>query len=210
MQPPAAGTVVGDAADGPYLFAPEGCHRTERLLLRSYRTGDGPLLAAASNASFEHLRPWMPWAAPDQTVVQAEQLVRSFRARWLLASDFVIAIADAEDRELLGGTGFHRFEPDLSHGTAEIGMWIAGPRAGQGLGTEALRGLLDWGFGDDWPWLRLTWHCDARNIASRRVAEKAGMTLEATRRGDMNAVDGTRRDTLIFAALRDEWNGSAR
>ena len=83
-------------------------------------------------------------------------------------------------------------------------MWISAAYAGQGLGSRALAALLAWGF-SDWPWERLTWHCDTRNVASARVAEKNGLTREGTLRADRFGVDGQRRDTHIYAILRDEW-----
>jgi RimJ/RimL family protein N-acetyltransferase len=89
---------------------------------------------------------------------------------------------------------------------ADIGMWIAAPFAGQGLGTRALRLLLRWGF-DAWPWERLTWHCDTRNFASARVAEKAGMTLEGTLRQNVLDSGGQRHDTRLYAMLKSEWAG---
>ena len=67
-----------------------------------------------------------------------------------------------------------------------------------------LRALLEWGF-RDWGWERLEWRCDTRNIASARVAEKNGLTLEGTLRSDTFDVAGERRDTHIYAMLRDEW-----
>ena len=42
-----------------YLFAPER-YQAKGFVLRSYDLGDGPLLADAVNASYDHLRPWLP------------------------------------------------------------------------------------------------------------------------------------------------------
>lgn len=173
------------------------------LTIRSYRPGDGPALAAAVTASYDHLRVYMPWAMPEQSPEEAETLVRTFRARYLLREDFILGLFEAG--RLVGGTGFHLREGPLAAHCAEIGMWIAGDRAGRGLGTLVLRELLRWGF-SAWPWLRLSWHCDSRNLASARVAEKAGLRLEGTLRGQWEPVSGGRRDTLVFAALKGEWS----
>jgi hypothetical protein len=48
----------------------------------------------------------------------------------------------------------------------------------------------------------LAWHCDGRNLASRRTAEKAGMQLEGVLRAH-RLVDGVRRDTYCFAMLKE-------
>lgn len=174
------------------------------FVLRSYRPGDGPAMRAAVVASYDHLKPWMPWATPDQSDAEAELLVRQFRARWLTAEDFTMGIFDLDEREVLGGCGFHLREGPLSTRCAEMGMWIGAPHAGRGLGTRAIEALLAWGF-TEWPWLRLSWRCDDLNAASVRAAEKAGLEREGVLRGQQAEVGEGRRDTLCFALLREEW-----
>lgn len=186
-----------------YLFAPER-HEAEGFVLRSYDVGDGALLAEAVNESFEHLRPWMPWAKADQSVEESERLVRQFRAQYLLAENFVVGIFAPDGRRLLGGTGFHLREGPLSSACAEIGMFIRKSEAGQGLGTRVLVELLHWGF-SGWPWLRLSWRCDQRNVPSVRVAEKAGLRLEGILRGQAAHVGEGRRDTACYGLTRKEW-----
>src|SRR5262245_55464641 len=115
-----------------YLFAPER-HVGDGFILRSYEVGDGALLSEALNESYEHLRPWMAWASSYEPVEDAEKLVRQFRARYLLAEDFVIGIFSADEMRLLGGGGFHLREGPLSTESAEMGMFIRASEAGQGL-----------------------------------------------------------------------------
>lgn len=185
-----------------YLFAPER-HETSDFVLRSY-VGDGPLLAAAKNESYEHLRPWMPWATPNESVEDAERTVRRSRARYLLSEEFVLGIFASDGQRLLGGTGFHLREGPLAGGCAEVGMFIRASEAGRGLGTRVLTSMLHWGF-SAWPWLRLSWTCDERNAASVRTAEKAGMLHEGVRRGQPVAVGEGRRNTACYALTRQDW-----
>ncbi len=202
----------------PDIFFPPEHYRTDRFIIRSYLPGDGPLLAEALNASYEHLKAFMPWAQPHTNEEEAEQLARKFRARYLLAEDFVLGIFApdsfdcAQDKEslLLGSTGFHLREGDLNNRSAEIGLWIRTSHAQQGLGTAALRAMLRWGF-EAWPWERLSWRCDGRNIASQRTAEKAGMVREGVLReqrrlsnGKDNHGNSTREDTVCYALLKTE------
>lgn len=188
------------------FIAPES-FSTREFTLRSYRRGDGEKLAASARASYEHLRPWMPWATGRETPEVSEPLVRRFRAAWLTSSDFVIAVMSRDDEELLGGCGYHLREGPLETGRAEIGMWIAARHARAGLGTTVLGALLEWGF-TEWPWRRLSWKCDASNHASRRVAEKNGLRLEGKFKRDEQRIDGTFRDTLYFAILKEEWESA--
>ena len=183
-----------------YIVAPDR-HDAGDFIVRSYLPGDGPRLQEAAVSSYEHLKTFMYWATPAQTVEEAEHLVRMFRGRYLLATDFTLAILAPDESELLGGCGYHLREGALASGNAEIGMWIRASRAAQGLGTKALGALLAWGF-SEWPWRRLSWRCDTRNLASIRVAEKAGMEREGVARADRTAPDGSIRDTVCFSALR--------
>lgn len=191
-----------------FFFAPEWISERD-LTVRSYQPGDGPALSLALNASYDHLHRWMPWAKPHQTDDESEAAVRRFRGNYLLNTDFVLGIwlTGPDGPRLAGGTGFHLTRGgSLDTRAADIGMWIAAPVAGQGLGTRVLRLLLRWGF-DAWPWERLTWHCDTHNRASARVAEKAGLQLEGTLRQNWPDVGGHRRDTRLYSMLKAEWAG---
>lgn len=185
-----------------YLIPPER-YEGDGFVLRGYEPGDGAMLAEATTASYEHLRPFMEWAVPEQSAEEGERLARRFRARWLLAEDFTIAILSPDERRLLGGTGFHLWSSSFANRAAEIGMWIRASEAGRGLGTAVLRAVLDWGF-TQWPWERLLWRCVQSNVASARVAERAGMRLEGVQRGYKRHED-EREDMRLYSLLKSEW-----
>jgi RimJ/RimL family protein N-acetyltransferase len=191
-----------------YVAAPER-HAEEGFVLRSYRAGDGPSLSDAVNTSYEHLKTFMAWASPYQSVERSEQKCRECRGRWLLATDFVIGVWERDESRLLGGCGYHLREGALELQNAEIGMWIRADAAGRGLGTAVLRALLRWGF-SEWPWLRLSWRCSGANVASQRVAEKVGLQREGILRSHAVDPDGQRRDTICYAVLRDDWLAAGR
>ena len=191
-----------------YFAAPERLV-TPTFTVRSYMPGEGPLVNEASASSYEHLRTFMPWARPDPSQESSEDFCRRCRGKYLLNEDFVMGIFSPTGDRLLGGTGFHLRGQSLDQRKADIGMWIRADAAGQGLGTAVLVAMLRWGF-DAWPWLRLTWHCDTRNAASARTAEKAGMLLEGTHRSDTFGGSTTERhDIHVFAALHGEWTAPA-
>jgi RimJ/RimL family protein N-acetyltransferase len=188
-----------------YLFAPERLETSE-FLLRPFQPGDGALLSAAISSSYEHLSPFVTWARPDFSPEIAEINCRVWRGQYLLNQDFLLAIFSPDGKQLLGGTGYYLRGRKPKEQIAEIGMWLARDSAGKGLGTKVLVTLLKWGF-SEWPWLRLYWHCDARNVASCRVAEKAGLTKEGLLRQEIVDSDGkTRRDMIYYAALKEEWH----
>jgi RimJ/RimL family protein N-acetyltransferase len=183
------------------FFAPEE-HRDGDLLLRCYRTGDGEELNRATVSSYEHLRAFMEWARPDTSVEESEGYARQSRARWLLGEEWSLGVW--RGARLVAGSGFMLRGQPLDHGTLEIGMWVRADEANRGLGTRVLRAMVDWADAE-WPVHKLTWHCDSRNLASARVAEKCGFQLEGRLREDVPAIDGLgRRTTLLFGLVRGD------
>jgi RimJ/RimL family protein N-acetyltransferase len=181
------------------FFAPEE-HREGDLLLRTWRPGDGGELNRATVSSYEHLQEFMEWARPDTSVEDSEGYVRHSRARWLLGEEWNLGVWRGE--RLVAGSGFMLRGQPLDHGTVEIGMWVRADEAGRGLGTRVLRAMVDWADAD-WPVHKLTWHCDSRNLASARVAEKCGFQLEGRLREHVPAAaGGGRRSTLLFGLVR--------
>jgi len=83
----------------PTSFSSDG------IIVRAYQPGDGPALCAATTSSYQHLRPWMPWATAEDSVEAAEVRCRRFAARYLLNEDFTLGIWVGD--QLAGGTGFH-------------------------------------------------------------------------------------------------------
>ncbi len=81
----------------------------------------------------------------------------------------------------------------------EVAYTIAREYWGQGLGTEAAQGILQYGF-EKLGLSRLICVIDPENVASQKVAEKMGMTLE-------KKVDGIAGDgipTLIYSVTREK------
>ena len=94
---------------------------------------------------------------------------------------------------------------DHHQGTAEFGILI-GERRGQGLGTEATRLTLDWGFTvlglHNILLVTFSW-----NAAALRAYEKAGFRRIGRRRGAVVTL-GRRFDQILMDAVADEFTGS--
>jgi RimJ/RimL family protein N-acetyltransferase len=76
---------------------------------------------------------------------------------------------------LLGVIGLHARDPTMR----EVGYWMAPWARGRGIMTDAVRLACGWGF-DELGLGRIEWWANVGNQASRRVAEKAGFTMEGT------------------------------
>lgn len=113
-------------------------------------------------------------------------------------------VYDQDDLAPVGTTGL--FGIDHYHGRATFGIML-GERRGQGLGTEATRLVLDWGFTvlglynvdlKVWEW----------NTAAIRAYTKAGFREIGRRRGGA-VVMGRRFDEVLMDAIAPEFDGSA-
>ncbi|MGZ8260660.1 MAG: GNAT family N-acetyltransferase [Caldimonas sp.] len=176
---------------------------TERLVLRVPRPGDGRVLNDAILASHAELQPWLPWAGTLPSVDESEAHCRRQRARFILREDFVLLLflrgADGSEGELVGGTGLHRI--DWSLRKFEIGYWRRTGCGGRGLLTEAVRAVARLGF-DVLGARRVEIRMDSGNVASWKLAERAGFTLEALLRFDSVTPAGEPRSTRIYARVR--------
>ena len=82
----------------------------------------------------------------------------------------------------------------------EIGYWLRLSAVGHGYATESTRLLSDFAL-SHLQARRVALRCDARNDASRRVAERAGFALEGRLRNVRLAPDGSVSDELIYAIV---------
>lgn len=98
-----------------------------------------------------------------------------------------------------GGIGFERYS-DVNRLTAEIGYWIAEPYWGRGLATAALCEATDYAF-YYFDFERIQAAVFAWNVASARVLEKSGYTLEARLRRNV-IKNGEITDTLMYVRFR--------
>jgi RimJ/RimL family protein N-acetyltransferase len=176
---------------------------TPRLVLRCPRPGDGPALNEAVSVSLDELRPWMPWAQAAPTLDESEAIVRGAQARFMQRVDLVYTIWEHDgqgvERRLVGGTGLHRMDWNVPR--FEIGYWRRSGEQGRGLVTEAVGALSRMAF-DVLMAQRVEIRMDDANAASRKVAERAGFTLEGVLRRDTVAVDGRVRDTRVYSRVR--------
>ncbi|PZP27792.1 MAG: GNAT family N-acetyltransferase [Roseateles depolymerans] len=175
----------------------------ERVLLQVPRAGGGAELAVVIAQSLSHLRPWMVWAQDAPTAESAELVERRMWADFVARRDLCYRLyarrADGSAGRLLGGCGLHRI--DWSVRRCEIGYWIRPEAAGQGNVSAAVALLLELARGV-LQMRRVEIRCDARNLKSRAVAERCGFELEGILRQDSLGVDGTPRDTCVYARLR--------
>ena len=102
--------------------------------------------------------------------------------------------------KIIGTCGFTRF--NFAHDSGEIGYVLHPDYWGQGLATEALKRMIEFGF-QDLQLHRLECRFMDENTASRRVAEKCGMKFEGWMR-DALFVKGEYRTIGICSLLSED------
>jgi RimJ/RimL family protein N-acetyltransferase len=177
---------------------------TERLVVRCYEPRDAPLLKEAIDSSLDHLRPWMPWAYQEpQTLEEKLELIKHFRANFDSGDNFTCGIFNADETEVLGGTGLH---PRIGPGGLEIGYWIRASATRQGLVTESSAALTRVGF-EICDADRIEIRIEPGNEASAGVPRKLGFLEEATLRRRLPAREtGPLRDVTIFTMFREDFD----
>lgn len=183
----------------PILMTIPESFESSRLLIRAPLFGDGAAVHEAVLESLDELRPWMPWANIAPTIEESEISIRKSRLEFLGRTDFRLLLFHKETGQLVGSSGLHRM--DWQARSFEIGYWVRTSYAGQGYITEAVEAIANFAV-QVLEANRIEIRCDARNKKSAKVAERGGFTLEGILRSEKWAVDGSLRDTMIFAKVR--------
>lgn len=174
---------------------------TSRLHLRPFVETDAEdIYALQSNAKV--LRYWdsEPWSDREAATRFLERCQR-MEAEGLGAR---VAIDRLSDGTFLGWCAINDWDPDFR--SASLGYCFREEAWGQGYATEAARAMLDWAYGA-LDLNRMQAEADTRNIASGRVLEKLGFTLEGTLREDC-IVGGVVSDSWVYGLLRREWESA--
>jgi ribosomal-protein-serine acetyltransferase len=184
-------------ADDPLMRHVPFEMRTERLLLRAPRFEDGELVCATVRASLPELKAWMAWATDAYGPNDAEQWCRRSAVKFLSRAELAYLIFHGQEH--VGNVSLFAFNWKVP--ACEIGYWLASSHCGKGFMTEAVAAVAGWAFaalGME----RIEIRTDQRNERSGRVAERCRFQLEGVLHHDSRHVDGTLRDTRVYARLR--------
>jgi ribosomal-protein-alanine N-acetyltransferase len=170
---------------------------TERLLLRRMRLDDAAdMFDYASDAEVTKTLTWDTHLSIDDSLAFLRQMIAGYergeQASW--------GIEHKADRKFIGTIGFAR--PREGGYVAEVGYALSRRYWGQGLMTEALRAVIDFGF-RHMELRRIDCVCRVDNIGSYRVMEKSGMQFEGALR-EAKYSKGRLETVRLYAILRSE------
>ncbi|HEY8076289.1 MAG TPA: GNAT family N-acetyltransferase [Labilithrix sp.] len=172
-----------------------------RVILRPYEPEDGPAVHEAIDETRAILETMWPEVQKD--VAQTIDWCARAKARWIDRDDMPYAMFERATGRFLGGSGLVR--NDWRARKFEVGYWVRHSAWGKGFVVESVALQTRCAF-EELGANRVEIRCDAGNTNSARVAERAGFPLEATLRRERARKDGTVCDTLVFAALREDFD----
>ncbi|MGH2994851.1 MAG: GNAT family N-acetyltransferase [Gaiellaceae bacterium] len=132
---------------------------------------------------------------PRWTRVPSPYTVEDARAFQARASEGAFAVVDRRTGEFLGMIGVR----DIGDSVGQIGYWMKREARGRGVATRALRLVSEWAF-DALKLARLQLITEPENVASQRVAEKAGFQREGLLRA-FAEIKGRRPDFYLYSLL---------
>jgi RimJ/RimL family protein N-acetyltransferase len=174
---------------------------TDRVVsLRPWgEAGDVAMLTAACND--RAIAEFLDQIPSPYTEEDARAYIELCRIGWRQGSPSNFAIVEAGVP--VGAIGV-RWLDGLDAGSAEVGYWMSPDARGRGLCSRALRLVSRWVL-EEAGALRLQLRADEVNVASNRVAEKAGFTREGVLRSSRyNARLGRRVDFVMYSLLPGE------
>lgn len=132
------------------------------------------------------------------TRADAEHFVcRHVPQSWAADRELVWAVCDATSGVPLASVGLHAAHPP---GVRTVGFWCLPEARGSGVVTDAVSTVARWAFAE-LGLARLQWAAEVGNVASLRVAVRAGFAYEGRRRASLRQRDGSFRDGWWAARL---------
>jgi len=150
-----------------------------RIGIRRYRPEDIPRLFEAVCESIPELSAWLPWCHADYSPDDSAAFVNSRDAEWEKGEHYSFMTFDLHTGEFLGGVGLNFI--NRVHNFANLGYWVRSSRTRRGIASAATRLIAQFGL-EELKFHRLEILAAVNNVASQRVAEKAGAIREAVLR----------------------------
>jgi RimJ/RimL family protein N-acetyltransferase len=163
--------------------------------LREWRMSDVPEMALACRDP--EIARWT-MVPDDYTEADARGFVAGREDARGCGESLDAAVVDAGSGALLGAVALTSV--DWRHERGEVGYWVARWARGRGVAVRAVRLLSAWTF-EHTDLGRLDLMTYVGNVASERVAERAGFTREGVLRAYYLAKRG-RRDVTMFGLVR--------
>ena len=173
---------------------------TERLILRQPKSSDAAdVLVFSSDPVVQKYN-----AVPTTKLSEAEEIINSYNAEYERIDGVVWGITIRGVDSVIGMIGFHYWSV---HNRATLGYDLAHEFWGRGIGSEAARRVVRFGF-ENMGLNRIEAPTIEDNHESVRMLEKLGFTCEGIRREYTLEDDGEYHNSAMYALLLREYRGN--
>jgi len=156
-----------------------GVRSDDVVLIRALDQADRDAMYEAVSESVSEVSRWLPWCHPGYSRDEAAAYIESAREGRLAGARFSFGIFELRDGCFAGAVSINHIIP--MNRLANCGYWVRTSRAGRGIATRAVRLAASYAF-ETLGLTRLEIAAIPENLASRRVAEKAGARFEVIAR----------------------------
>ena len=172
----------------------------ESIMIRTYRDSDAALLYEAVRESIPEVSKWLPWCHDNYSIEESREFVSGRELGSQGDEWYSFAVFDTAGAKFLGGVGINFI--NRVHQMANLGYWVRTSGSGRGVATAATRLAARFGF-EQLGLHRIEIVAAVENLASQRVAEKAGAKREGILRKRL-LINGTPHDAVLFSLVRED------
>ena len=172
----------------------------ERVAIRPFLPEDAQAVFEAVQESRARVDPWLPDLAATHAVSDVESYINRQPEVWAKGEAYNFAILDHHTVELLGGCGLTQINP--RHRFGNMYYWVRSGDTNKGVATRSVRLLARFGF-EMAALLRIEIVVPVGNVASIRVAEKAGASREGLLRSRV-MLHGVLHDAVMFSLVQED------
>lgn len=170
------------------------------LLVRTYCAEDAAALYEAARESIAEVSVWLPWCHENYSVQESREFIRSRQLASQGEEWYSFATFEKDSGRFLGGVGLNFF--NRVHQMANLGYWVRTSAVGRGVATGATRTVARFGF-EQLGLHRIEIVAAVGNVASQRVAEKAGAVREGVLRKRL-LINGKSVDAVLFSLIPED------
>lgn len=172
----------------------------ERIVLEPYAADHVNDLVAAVRESRVELMRWLPWCHENYGAKDATEWLRFCAHSAAEGLDRQFALRD-ENGRFCGSVGLRVLDP--RNRVASVGYWTRTSAVGRGLATAGTRLVAAFGFAE-LGLRRIEIFAQEDNVASRRVAERAGAKFEGIARNRI--LHGTdSKDAALYSLVPEDF-----
>lgn len=173
--------------------------------LRQFTLEDVPTLFNAVHESVAQLSAWMVWAHSKYSIEETRAFVANCGPGWEKGEQYSFAIIDLQDGQFLGSVGLSAV--NRPHGFANLGYWVRTGKTRHGVATFATRMAARFSF-ESLALNRVELLVPVANVASQRVAEKAGAKREGLLRKRLK-LNGVAHDAFVYSFVPEDFRSIA-